>query len=105
MFTTTLSRRTGRNPSSDASIVYVAGGNSGSEYAPALFETVVRDVPVAVLVAVTVTPGRAPPESSVRRPETDPVLLCARRGSAMMRQKKSRKRVRRTLTGAPFTFC
>src|SRR5206468_9802956 len=59
------------------------GESSGISKWPTLLLTTVRATPVAVFVAVTVTPGRAPPLMSVALPEIEPVMLCANAASGM----------------------
>jgi hypothetical protein len=59
--------------------------------------TVVRTAPVSVLVAVTVTPGSAAPESSVTEPEIEPVELCANAPSETRRRAKRHRRIRADL--------
>jgi hypothetical protein len=51
-------------------------GGSGTSKWPVLAVTVVRVAPVARFVTLTVTPGTAPPLSSVALPEMEPLLLC-----------------------------
>ena len=86
----------GWNPDSSLETEYVPGGSSGTSKCPALFETLDRDMPVAVLTAVIVTPGSKPPASSVTLPEMEPVLLCANAENgtmAMSRAIANRKRI------------
>ena len=72
------------------------GGSNGISKRPAPLLTTERETPVAVFVAVTVTPGSVLPLASVTLPEIDPVLLCAnaangmRIASSMKREMKRR---------------
>jgi len=76
--------------------LYVPGGSSASSKWPFSLLTVVRVAPVALFCAVTVTPGRAPPESSLTVPEIEPLLLCANAANgASVTSRIMRKKVKR----------
>jgi hypothetical protein len=56
---------------------YGPGGRSAIEKRPCPSEIVLRAIAVAVLVAVTVTPGRTAPELSTTVPRSVPPTVCA----------------------------
>jgi hypothetical protein len=60
------------NPWTLALIEYVDGSTAGNEYSPEAFEIVSREVPLASLVNVMVTPGITPCASRTA-PRTPPV--------------------------------
>src|SRR5436190_5269576 len=53
-------------------------GSDGNRYEPSLPVVTVRLNPVAVFVAVTLTPGSAAPDTSVTRPPNDADPVCAK---------------------------
>ncbi len=71
------------NPESTAVIVYSPTGSAGRKNRPAPSEIRSTFKPLAVFVAVTLTPGRTPPWSSLTTPEISAVLYCARLGPAV----------------------
>jgi hypothetical protein len=64
-------------PCSAARSVYVPGRTFRTVYAPCSSETASSARPVVSLVSVMLTPGMAPPESSVTVPVTLPYNACA----------------------------
>jgi hypothetical protein len=66
-----------RNPWSIASSRYGPVGRFGSTYLPLSLVATLRVSPVSVWIAVTVTPGRTAPLSSVTRPLNCAVDSCA----------------------------
>src|SRR5438477_12236903 len=76
------------------------GGRRAISKWPLSFETVERLAPVAAFVAVTVTPGRIEPVSSVTAPEIEPLLLCAKTENDVNARSSARsKRKRCTCIG------
>src|ERR1700694_4599130 len=57
-------------PVMEAVISYGPGGRLGAEYTPSVFDVTSLVIPLAVFFMTTVTPGRAPPDSSVKVPES-----------------------------------
>src|SRR5258708_16838293 len=85
-------------PASSASRRYVPGCNRLNVNVPSFSDTVLRVRPVLTFVAVTVTPGSAPPVESVMRPSTEPVLTftdCANSPVAVRQSSAKNTKMRR----------
>ena len=78
-FTIRLVRCSVLNPCSAAWREYVSGRTMGKTKRPPSSVTAVSTLPCVPLVIVTVTPGRTPPCESWTDPETDALVVCARR--------------------------
>jgi len=80
--TSTLSLRVFLKPVNSAVTAYMPGWRKSSVNAPVSFVTAIVAWLVSFLVAVTVTPGSAPPELSFTVPLIDPRDSCASAGGA-----------------------
>ena len=77
----TISRFCVANPGISTVTMYGAGCSATTRYVPSVVVTIVCDVPFALLAMVTVTPGSAPPLSSVIVPDRLPPTTCAAAGN------------------------
>src|SRR5438552_4335043 len=88
----TLRVVTDENPERSALTAYGPTGSDGKRYDPSLAVTTERLKPVALFVAVTVTPGNAAPEASLTRPPRAALPVCASTAagiSSSMRMRRS----------------
>ena len=76
-FSTMPLRVTVLKPESTTSMLYLPIGRKSSRYAPTSSVGTVRLKPVSTFLAVTVTPGRAPPLESVMVPTMEAEVTCA----------------------------